>query len=108
MIDTFGDSTLREIDVWSPDTDVLILLMDLVAHGRLGALKTKLKFLTGKANKFRSNNIREHVSTIGQEKYKGLIGWMDSPTSQLPPTLQVIIISSLVTLSYAQRGMHRS
>ena len=39
--DINGDSTLRDIDVWSPDADVLILLMDLVAHGRLGAF-TKL------------------------------------------------------------------
>jgi len=29
-----SDSTMREIDVWSPDTDVLVLLMDLVANGR--------------------------------------------------------------------------
>ena len=31
VIDAISDSTLRAIDVWSPDTDVLILLMDLVA-----------------------------------------------------------------------------
>ena len=31
VIDTIGDSTLRDTDVWSPDTDALILLMDLVA-----------------------------------------------------------------------------
>ena len=30
VIDAIGDSTLRDIDVWSPDNDVLILLMDLV------------------------------------------------------------------------------
>ena len=53
VIDAIGDSTLRDIDVWSPDTDVLILLMDLVAHGRLGAF-TKLNFLTGKGDKYRS------------------------------------------------------
>ena len=32
------------------DTDILILLMDLVGHGRLGAF-TKLNFLTGKLEK---------------------------------------------------------
>lgn len=42
--------TLKEICVWSPDTDVLLLLLDLVANHRLGAL-TKLKFLTGKKTK---------------------------------------------------------
>ena len=67
-----GDSTLRDIDVWSPDTDVLIVLMDLVAHGRLGAF-TKLNFLTGKGDKYRSINIRELVSVFGQEKCQGLI-----------------------------------
>ena len=41
VINVIGDSSLRGIDVWSPDTDVLILLMDLAAHGRLGAF-TKL------------------------------------------------------------------
>ena len=42
VIDAIGDSsTLRPIDVWSPDTDALILLVDLVTHGRLGAF-TKL------------------------------------------------------------------
>ena len=33
VIDAIGDSTLRDIDVWSPDTDVLFLLVDLVTHG---------------------------------------------------------------------------
>ena len=47
-VDVIGDSTLRDIDVWTPDTDVLILLMDLVAHGRLDAF-TKLNLLTEKA-----------------------------------------------------------
>ena len=33
-------------------------------------------------------------------------GWVDSPASRLTPTLQVRIISSLVTSPYAQQGMH--
>ena len=53
-----GDSTLRDIDVWSPDTDALILLVDLVTHGRLGAFTT-LNFLTGKGDKYRSIKVRE-------------------------------------------------
>ena len=72
VIDAVGDYTLRDIDVWSPDTDILILLVDLVAHGRLGAF-TKLNFLTGKHDKYRSINIRERVSVIGREKCQGLI-----------------------------------
>ena len=74
--DAIGDSILRDIDVWSPDTDVLILLMDLVAHGRLGAF-IKLNFLTGKGDKYRSLNIRERVSVIGREKCQGLIGFLN-------------------------------
>ena len=35
--------------MWLPDNDVLILLMDLVAHGRLGAF-TKLNFQIGEGN----------------------------------------------------------
>ena len=53
VIDAVGDSSLRDIDVWSPNTDILILLMDLVAHERLDAF-TKLNFLTGKGDKYRS------------------------------------------------------
>ena len=68
VIDAIGDSTLRDIDVWSPDTDVLIFLMDLVTHGRL-------HFLTGKGDKYRSINIRERVGVIGREKCQGLIGF---------------------------------
>ena len=41
VIDAIDDSTLRDIYVWSPETDVLILLMDLVAHGRLNFLTEK-------------------------------------------------------------------
>ena len=57
-IDAIGNFTLRHIDVWSPDIDVLILLMDLVTHGRLGTF-TKLNFLTGKSDKYRSITIRK-------------------------------------------------
>ena len=46
------ECTYREVDVWSPDTDLLVLLMDLVSRGHIGAL-TKLKLLTGKVAKHR-------------------------------------------------------
>ena len=48
--------------------------MDLVAHGRLGAF-TKLNFLNGKGDKYRSITTRERVSVIGREKCQGLIGF---------------------------------
>ena len=59
--------------MWSPDTDVLILLMDLVANGHFGT-STRLRFLTGKEKKYRVIDIRDRVSVIGMEKSKGLIG----------------------------------
>jgi len=52
VIDTHSCSRLNTIDVWCPDTDVLILLMDLVANGHLGT-STRLRFLTGKGKKYR-------------------------------------------------------
>ncbi len=73
VLDIVRASSLRAIDVWSPDTDVLILLIDLAANGHLG-VHTKLRFLTGKGTKYRSIDIRERVSAIGLEKSKGLIG----------------------------------
>ena len=63
VIDAISDSTMRDIDVWSPDTDVLTLLVDLVTHGRLGAF-TRLNSLTGKGDKYRSINIRERVHNL--------------------------------------------
>ena len=33
VFDAIGDSTLRDIDVWSPDTDVLVFMVDLMTHG---------------------------------------------------------------------------
>lgn len=73
VLHAIGTSTVRNIDVWSPDTDVLILLLDLVANGRLGTF-TKLQLLTGKGKNHRSINIPERVRAIGQEKCRGLIG----------------------------------
>ena len=45
---------MKIIDVWSPDTDVLILLMDLAASNEIGD-STPLKFLTGKGEKYRQS-----------------------------------------------------
>ena len=61
------------IDVWSPDTDVFILLLDLVAHGRLGH-GSKLYFVTGKGTKHRKIDIVERAHAYGLEKCKGLVG----------------------------------
>ena len=51
----------------SPYTDVLILLMNLVSHGWLGAL-TKLNVLIVKGSKYRSIYIPQRVNILGKQK----------------------------------------
>jgi len=52
VLATTAGNTLRGIHVWSADTDVLIVLLDLVSIANLEA-QTRLKFLTGKCTKYR-------------------------------------------------------
>lgn len=68
-----NETTGREICVWSPDTDVLTLLLDLVARDRLGA-HSRLLFLTGKGTKQRQIDVIGRVKAIGRRKCQGLIG----------------------------------
>ena len=63
----------REVCVWSPDTDVLTLLIDLASH-HIGP-QTRLKFLTGKAAKHREIDVVEKVKAIGLRKSQGLVGF---------------------------------
>ena len=49
------------------------MLIDLVSRGRLG-LHTRLKFLTGKAAKYRGIDVVEQVHAVGIYKSQGLIG----------------------------------
>ena len=74
VILSIEECTYREVDVWSPDTDVLVLLMDLVSRGHLGAL-TKLKLLTGKGAKHREIDICERVKAVGMHKSRALLGF---------------------------------
>lgn len=68
-----ADNDYRDVYVWSPDTDILILLLDLVSRGRLGS-HARLKFVTGKATKHREIDVIERVQVIGRHKCQGLIG----------------------------------
>ena len=73
VLASIADSAeLRDVCVWSPDTDILTLLVDLVSCGHLGG--HSLKFLTGKGTKRREINVKERVQQIGQLKCQGLIG----------------------------------
>lgn len=73
VLHCINDCAFRHVVVASPDTDVLVLLLDLGAHGRLGSLTT-LEFHTGKGNKFRKIDVMERVRSIGRPHCQGLIG----------------------------------
>ena len=62
--------------VFSPDTDVLTMLMNVVASGRLNATNS-LKLITDKPKSKQKETIDivERVCTIGPKKSMGLIGF---------------------------------
>ena len=68
-----SNGAMRKLFVWSPDTDVLLLLLDLVSRGRIAA-PTSLKFSTGMGTKAREIDIFERVEVIGYHKCQGLLG----------------------------------
>ena len=70
---SIGVDPRREICVWSPDTDVLTLLIDLASR-KIGS-QTRLKFLTGKAAKHREIDVVERANAIGRAKSQGLVGF---------------------------------
>ena len=62
----------KSVDIWSPDTDVLILLIDLVAtHDNFSS---KINLLIGKGEKYRKIDVGERIQIVGKERSKGLIG----------------------------------
>ena len=65
---------MQEIYVWSPDTDVLFLLLVLVSCGHI-ASPTQLKLITGKVTKKREIDVFERVQAIGYQKCQGLLGF---------------------------------
>ena len=57
------------VDIWSPDTDVLLLLMDLVSNDLISESST-VRF----RNHHRSLNVRDCVTAVGKKKSQGLVG----------------------------------
>ena len=55
---------MREIYVWSPDIDVLLLLLDFVSCGHISS-PTRLKLITGKITKKREIYVFDSVQAIG-------------------------------------------
>ena len=64
-IDEHEDDIALEIDVTSPDTDVLTYCEDVDANGRLKE-NTKLRFITGKSKDRRVIDVSERVKVIGR------------------------------------------
>jgi hypothetical protein len=74
VLASVSENAWREVYVWSPDTDVFILLLHLATSGRLGT-QTRLKFLTGRGAKFREIDVLERARAVGAHKCQGLIGF---------------------------------
>ena len=74
IIHCIRDPAFKYIEVESLDTDVLILLIDLVASGKLGAM-TNLLLHAGKGNKRFSLDIKEIFAALGLPKFRGLLGF---------------------------------
>ena len=73
VLTSVSQGGLYHIDVWSPDTDVLILLLDLVAKKHIQRLN-QLNFMTGKGITYKKIDVVERVQVIGVSKCQGLIG----------------------------------
>lgn len=69
LIDCLRDTILKEVIVYSQDTDVLILLIDLGGNDKAGPL-TVVEFVNSKNNL----NISDIVKVTGKEKCRGLTG----------------------------------
>lgn len=67
------DDKCRDITVASPDTDVFILLLDLVSNDHLND-QTRLQFRTGKG-KWRVIDIKDRVRVVGKMKCQALVGF---------------------------------
>jgi len=74
VLASVSENAVREVFVWSPDTDVLVLLLHLVSSCHLGT-QTHIKFLTGTGTKSREINVVERMEAIGSNKCKGLLGF---------------------------------
>jgi len=74
VLASLSENAYRDVFVWSPDTDVLVLLLHLVSSCHLGS-QTHLKFLTGTGSKFREIDVIERMEAIGSNKCQGLLGF---------------------------------
>ena len=69
-IDASKDSSVKQLDVCSPDTDVFLLLLYWYPH-----LCTKTRFLTGKGSTKRLITVKPLYTALGEEKANALLGF---------------------------------
>ena len=74
VLASVANGTMQEISLWSPDTDVLLLLLDLASCGHI-ASPIHLKLIMGKGTKKREIDVFERVQSIGYQKRQGLLGF---------------------------------
>ena len=78
VLASVANGTMQEIYVWSPDTDVLLLLLDLVSCGHI-ASPTHLKLITGTGTKKREKMCLNTLKPLDIENVKASLGFTISP-----------------------------
>ena len=71
---SLSNDKYKHFDVYSPDTDVLVELMDLVSNGVSGAL-TSIIMHAGTSRKPDKIDIRDRVRCVGERKSRALLGF---------------------------------
>ena len=74
VLASVANSTMREIYVCSPDTDVLLPLLNLVSCGHI-ASPIHLNLITEKGTKKQEIDVFERVQAIGYRKCQALLGF---------------------------------
>ena len=73
IVDALSESSYKHIDIYSTDTDVLVLLIDLVSSEIVGPL-TNVIMHAGKGRALKPIDVVDRVKSIGMERSRGLVG----------------------------------
>ena len=73
ILDVVRGKSFDVVDVWSPDTDILLLLIDIAASAT-EVESCNLNLLTGKGDRYRRIDIHEKVKALGKDKSRAVIG----------------------------------
>ena len=71
---SLSENTYKHFDVYSPDTDVLVILMDLVSNGYTGTL-TSIILHAGNEKSPKTIDVLDRVKCVGKRKSQALIGF---------------------------------